>query len=99
MNAALMNKERQRILSGSDRKKNPSGRHVTSYLVKCPGNAQIVLERAKQLLSLVLTYNVQDWPSGAQWIALLPEWFLSRCAPEGVQERERWNGVTAKEQN
>jgi len=50
--------------------------------VLCKGNASLVLERCREVLSRVLSHDESLWPSDREWPRLLPSWFVAECGPE-----------------
>jgi hypothetical protein len=57
------------------------------FVVRCPGNAETVLSKAKEVMEIALRYRAEDWPSDAEWPSLLPGWFIAACAPEVSREQ------------
>ena len=51
------------------------------FTVACRGDSTQVDERVKEVLLLVDAESDGVWPSDEQWQTLLPQWFMSRCAP------------------
>ncbi|MBL8202606.1 MAG: hypothetical protein JNM09_00150 [Blastocatellia bacterium] len=61
-----------------------------TIIARCSGDAPLVLDRCKEVLSLVLQPDSEEWPSNAEWRRLLPEWFVNKSAAEiSHQEAER----------
>lgn len=95
--------ELQRILQDDD-----SGQRFTETLTdriiaECPGNADEVLARCKEVLVAILSHGGSPWPSDTGWRELLPSWFIERCAadqtPEEAQaELESWRRLDPDEQ-
>jgi hypothetical protein len=77
-----------RLLLGAEDTAKPGGIGTVRFVVKCPGNAIDVLERAKKVLEKVLRARTDPWPSLDEWRRLLPSWFVERCAPEISQEEQ-----------
>jgi hypothetical protein len=68
----------------------PSGSFAISFIAHCTGDAPQVLDRCKEVLSIVLQADTEDWPSTDEWRSRLPEWFVERSAEEISQgEAER----------
>jgi hypothetical protein len=52
---------------------------------------ELVLDRVRSVLEVVLVNSEGDWPSLSHWEVLLPEWFVLACAPEPTaEEADRW---------
>ncbi len=51
-------------------------------IARCPGNAQAVLTKSKEVLEVVLSQDPENWPSDTQWASLLPRWFLNASGPK-----------------
>ena len=56
------------------------------FTARCPGNAESVLKNCKEVLQLIFSQDIQDWPSDAVWVSLLPRRFVEACAPEMTEE-------------
>ncbi|MDY7012040.1 MAG: hypothetical protein SVX43_00335 [Cyanobacteriota bacterium] len=85
---------------------NPEER-VEGFLIvfkaRCNGNAKQVLQNCREVLSVVLRQYGKPWPSEDEWLDLLPQWFIRRCAPERTLEEEeqdlsRWRTLSREEQ-
>jgi hypothetical protein len=61
--------------------KAPGGVGTVQFTANCDGNAAVVIQRVKEVLATTSQYALSDWPSEEQWKSLLPDWFLSACAP------------------
>jgi len=95
--------ERRRLMHGPRPGEKPSGLGTVRFRVRCPGNAEQVLEKAKAVLNIVNQRSSSDWPSEEEWRRALPAWFVSRFAPELSQERaeeelRRWRALSREEQ-
>lgn len=64
----------------------PRDKYLVSFIARCNGRAVEALERCKQVLSLVLQPDADDWPSIDEWRTRLPEWFVENSAEEITQE-------------
>jgi hypothetical protein len=74
------------------------GRIISSYVAHCAGDAQVVLDRCKEVLSIVLQPDSEDWPSIDEWRSRLPVWFVEKSAEEISQaEAERELRLPLKE--
>jgi hypothetical protein len=82
--------ELRRLRTGPDPDEKLNGFFTESFVVRCPGNAEAVLNKAKEVMEIALQYRAEDWPSDAEWPSLLPAWFVAVCAPEtSVEQAER----------
>lgn len=79
--------ELRRLRNGPDPDEKLNGFFTESFVVRCPGNAEVVLSKAKEVMEIVLRYRTEDWPSDAEWPSLLPAWFIAACAPEMSHEQ------------
>jgi hypothetical protein len=66
------------------------------------GHAVEILERAREVLTAVLTHIDGPWPTIEQWKQLLPAWFVESSAAGQSDEEverwlERWRGLSAAE--
>jgi hypothetical protein len=57
--------------------------------VTCRGDAQTVLVKTREVLSILVERSSSDWPEDAEWRSLLPGWFVAACAEERTAEEER----------
>lgn len=55
-------------------------------IAHCPGNADYVLKRAREVMSIVAATDKDKWPSDGEWIQLLPKWFMAQCPPKPSEE-------------
>ena len=61
------------------------------FIVRCASDAEAVLRRIKDVVSVVVQNSTEPWPSDEMWRRLLPAWYVSRCAPEESREKaEAW---------
>ena len=52
---------------------------------------ELLLDRARTVLEVVLAHSHVDWPPLSRWSVLLPDWFVMACAPEQTaEEADRW---------
>lgn len=51
--------------------------------VEATGSVRDVLDRTKEVLACVLQAAADRWPSDAEWMGILPAWFVRASAPEG----------------
>ncbi|HYS74044.1 MAG TPA: hypothetical protein VEO96_08720 [Thermoplasmata archaeon] len=59
---------------------------IDHIIARCPGNAEVVLRRCKQVLDTILAQDPTNWPSNEVWHSVLPKWFVAKCAPEMTRE-------------
>jgi hypothetical protein len=98
-----LEKERRHLTEGPAPDEKPGGMGTVRFIARCPGNAGQVLDKAKAVLKAVNQHSTGAWPSDDQWREFLPEWFVSRCAPELTQEQAeaetaRWRKLSREEQ-
>jgi hypothetical protein len=81
------------------------GRLTLALEAHCPGGAEVVLERTKDVLRGVVTPRARGgaWPDLGQWRRVLPGWFVDACAPEQTEEQlvawlKRWRSLSPAEQ-
>ena len=85
-----MNQEEIRRLHEGAKEPSQRGKIIANFVVRCNGDAPVVLDRCKQVLGLVVQQDTEAWPSTDAWRSLLPEWFIERSAEEISQvEAER----------
>src|SRR5262245_50993712 len=97
-------KELRRVRSGPAPGERPDGIAIETFIARCPGNAEAVLSKSKELMEVVLRFGCKDWPSDAEWLSLLPAWFIEACAPETSDEEaehffESWTFPSREEQS
>lgn len=81
--------ELQRINVGPRLGEKPVG-VLASFTVVTSGDAQAVLARVKEALVLAVDRDIQRWPTVDEWRAILPKWFVEKCADEiSREEAER----------
>jgi hypothetical protein len=94
-------RELRRLRSGPEPGERPGG--IDSFVARCPGNAEAVLGRAREVMEVVLRFGTENWPPDSEWPSLLPAWFVAACGPEtSVEEDERymesWRRLSREEQ-
>ena len=83
--------ELSHLQGGSTKDAKPGGLGLVQFSIRCPCNAQVVLERCKEVMFQVANNTMEPWPSTEVWETTLPNWFVSTCAPEvSNAESERW---------
>lgn len=83
--------ERRRLDTPPAESDRPGGLGTVRFLARCPGDAPAVLARALEVMRIVNRHSMGDWPTDDAWRALLPGWFVDRCAPEMTREEsEAW---------
>jgi hypothetical protein len=98
----MIRNELSRLLYGTRVGETTSRAGLVRFIARCPGSAEAVLARAKQVLEVVLHQDPQNWPSGEAWHRLLPEWFVEQCAKEKSQEEadewlRQWDSLSWEE--
>lgn len=78
--------ELQRLELGPEPNQPPGGIGSVRIHAHCAGNAQEVLEKAKEVLRVMLLVDPAKWPDDADWPKILPQWFVGRCGPEPTDE-------------
>ena len=76
---------RLRVSPCSDDK--PGGIGTVDFAITCQGNATEVMEKAKAVLLTVDENSIDNWPDDNEWKAILPDWFIDKCAPEMTREQ------------
>jgi hypothetical protein len=74
--------ELRRLRNGPERGERPEGIGPDRFVARCPGNADAVLRKAREVMEAALQSSMDNWPSDSEWPALLPAWFVAACAPE-----------------
>lgn len=104
-NLQRITSEYNRLLKGKKSDECPQGIGTVRFKILCNGNSEIVLNKAKSVLTDVVRNSVHSkkWPGDDEWPGLLPSWFIDRCAKE-LSEKEAenwlnwWKGLTLEEQ-
>ncbi|HZV49324.1 MAG TPA: hypothetical protein VFD49_06110 [Candidatus Dormibacteraeota bacterium] len=50
--------------------------------VECPRGAEPALDRAREVLEVVLRRATGEWPDLAEWKRALPAWFVAACVDD-----------------
>ncbi len=80
-----------RLLFGPEAAQRLGGIGSVRFFVRCPGSAEEVLRKGKQVLRTVLEHIGEPWPSDAEWRRVLPKWFVEACAlAMSKEESEKW---------
>jgi hypothetical protein len=87
----LLKKEEQRLLNGPYENEKIGGLGTNRYIVRCNGDAKLVLERVKEILLKVNRTFQERKPQEQEWFSLLPDYFIYRCRPERVPEQNEWD--------
>ena len=67
----------------------PLGLWTDTYDIKCPGIAQDVLQRVREVMGIVGEISqANSWPTDAEWPDRLPSWFVEACEPEDAKEEQ-----------
>jgi len=84
-------RELQRLRSGPRPGETPGASGLDRIAVRSEGNAAEVIAQCKEVLTSVLMYGAETWPSLASWEQILPGWFVRQFAPrESTADAERW---------
>jgi hypothetical protein len=99
----LLQREWRHLTYGVDPGEHPGGLGTNRFIARSKYNSQQTLDRAKAVLKIVNENSAGEWPSDARWRELLPDWFVSRCAPEMTKEEAqaetiKWRKLTREEQ-
>lgn len=92
------------LSTGTNTNDRIEGIGIVRFNVYCPGNANDVLRKCREVLEVVLKESCSKWPSDDTWKKLLPEWFVKRCPQEESEEKTEqwlnwWRGLSPEEQN
>lgn len=83
--------ERRHLVDGPRPGEVPGGVGTISVLARGGADADVVLDRCRAVLAVVLDYSGPGWPGLKEWESLLPSWFVAACGPQGSREdAERW---------
>ena len=71
---------------------------LASFTVHCVGGASSVLDRARSTLAAVLRHSEATFDDLSFWRSVLPDSFVSRCAPEMTEaEKEAYMRLPVEE--
>ncbi|MHC5083593.1 MAG: hypothetical protein ACYTET_06605, partial [Planctomycetota bacterium] len=89
-----------RIKKGSDENEKSTGIGLVNFVITCCGNADEILDKSKEILLTIDENSIDEHPDN-NWEALLPDWFIDRCAPEMTKEeaekwKEKWMKMSPK---
>lgn len=95
--------ELRHLLIGASPIDIPEGLGLVEVNCYCPGNADVVLSKSREVLEVVLKQSELEWLSDDDWQKLLPEWFVQRCPEEKTEEESEqwlqwWRGLEPEEQ-
>jgi len=51
---------------------------------------ELLLQRCREVLGVVIDHQAGDWPDVSRWRELLPSWFVEDCVDESPEETDRW---------
>lgn len=87
------NQELRHLLNGSNSDKKSQGFYLFIFNVYCLDNAEEVLKNCQEVLEIIFRQRERKiWLSEIEWYQILPNWFVSNCAPEKtIQEEEKNN--------
>jgi hypothetical protein len=89
--------ELQRIKAGPMPGEQP-GDVLVTFAAETGDVAEAVLCRIKQALMLVVDQDAKQWPTVDEWRAILPKWFVEKCADEiDREEAERRRSLPIEE--
>jgi hypothetical protein len=91
--------ELRRLNTGPLADEKPGGAGLERFLAHRAGDAAEVLARCKEVMRIVLTQDVERWPTDEEWKFLLPDWFVAACADEDTvrQKTQRWFELSEEE--
>ena len=85
--------ERQRLIERPSGEV-PEGLRLAQVVATCPGNAEVVVERARQVMEVVLGHVAGPWPPLSEWREALPDWFVAACVDDAAIRTcapDRWS--------
>ena len=86
----MVEDELRRLRHGPRQDEKPTSLPV-DYTVRCEGEAELVLLRARQVLEIVLQASPRSWPSLEEWQSLLPKWLVDASSCErSAKEEDEW---------
>ncbi len=80
-----------------------TGFDIQRISARCSGNASLVLERCREVLTPILEHQEDEvWPSSDFWKASLPSWYVDKCVPEPSSDASeqllgRWDAMPPEE--
>jgi hypothetical protein len=78
----LLKNEERRLLNGPLNDEKIGGLGTNRFIIFCNGNAQLILQRSKEVLLKVNRVFQKRVPNEKEWYSLLPDYFVYRCKPE-----------------
>lgn len=96
--------ELRHLFTEPDLDEQPKGLGIVRFDIWCQGNSEIILQRSKEVLEVILRSSTQRWLSNSEWQAILPGWFVAGCAPEKTNEEVEqwlkwWRSLSPQEKN
>jgi len=89
--AARLEAELRRLQDGPRPEENPGGLGTVRFLARYPAGGHDLLNKVTSVLKVLDEGSRNGWPTEEQWALILPEWFVSACAPKITPEQgERW---------
>ena len=83
--------EKRNVLSGPAPGERPGGVGTVDVVARSLGQADLVLQRAREVMVVVDEHSSPPWPDVGEWRQLLPKWFVDACAPErSREEMDEW---------
>ena len=86
-NIDLLKNEERRLLQGAGENEKIGGMGTTRFIIYCNENAQLVLERSKEVLLKVNRIFQGRVPEKEEWFSILPDYFVYSCRPEIPHEQ------------
>jgi hypothetical protein len=95
--------ELRHLFKGSNSKDTLDELGIVLFKANCNHDASLVLQKCKDVMQLIISYQLEEWPSEDEWYKLLPNWFVSICSSEKTPEEDeeylkRWRQLSANEQ-
>ena len=95
--------ELRHLIDGSNSADVLNNPDIMIFKISCTNNAQLVLQKCKEIMQLILYHQTENWPSEEKWYKLLPKWFVDVCSPETTSEEDeeylaKWRQLSPQEQ-
>ena len=83
--------ELRHVGAGPRSGERPGGVGTVTVTVKARGDAAMVIDRAREVMSSLIDRAGPPWPAMEAWREILPSWFIAACSPERPREEvEQW---------
>lgn len=80
--------EARHLRSGPSDTDRRLGLWVSRYDFKCPGDADEVLRKARDVMEIINDVSLAiSWPTDAELSCRLPPWFVEACEPEDIEDK------------